>query len=77
MRVASIQLEIRDRPKVETVRHALALLEQARGSDLILLPEMWPSGFFAYDRYDSDAETLDGPTLQAMAEKARTLALMC
>lgn len=73
MRVTSIQLEIKDRPKAETVRHVLNLLEQARGSDLILLPEMWPCGYLAYDRYDSDAEPLDGPLVRIMAEKARAL----
>ena len=34
MRVTSIQLEIRDRPKAETIGHVRELLEQTRGSDL-------------------------------------------
>jgi len=73
MRVSSIQLEIKDRPKEETLRHVLALLEQARGSDLILLPEHWPYGFLSFSRYDSDSETLDGPTVEAIREKAQDL----
>ncbi len=73
MRVTSVQLEIRDRPGEETVRHALGLLDEARGSDLILLPELWPCGYFAFDRYAEGAETLDGPTVRAMGRKAREL----
>jgi predicted amidohydrolase len=73
MRVSSIQLAIAERPKEETLRHVLALLDQARGSDLILLPEHWPCGFLSFARYDSDSETREGPTVQAIREKARDL----
>jgi predicted amidohydrolase len=74
MRVSSIQLAIKDRPKNETVAHVLALLDQARGSDLILLPEHWPCGFVSFDRYESESESLDGPIVQAIRQKTRTLA---
>jgi predicted amidohydrolase len=60
-----------DRPKAETVEHALGLVEQAAGSDLILLPEIWPCGFFSFDRYRSDSEALEGPTVTAFRQKAR------
>jgi len=73
MRVSSIQLAIEERPKEETLQHVLALLERARGSDLILLPEHWPCGFLSFARYESDSETLDGPTVQAIREKSRDL----
>jgi predicted amidohydrolase len=73
MRVSCVQLEIRQRPKADTLRHVLALLEQARGSDLILLPEMWPCGYGAFDRYASESEPLDGPTVRALREKASEL----
>jgi predicted amidohydrolase len=73
MRVSSIQLAIADRPKQDTLRHVLALLDRARGSDLILLPEHWPCGFLSFGRYDSESETLGGPTVQALRETARTL----
>ena len=71
MRVTSIQLEMKDRPKDETVVHALGLVDQAAESDLILLPEIWPCGFFSFDRYRSDSEALDGPTVTAFKQKAR------
>ena len=51
MRITSLQLEIRDQAKSAALERVLALMDQARGSDLILLPEIWPCGFFAFDRY--------------------------
>ncbi len=71
MRITSIQLGMKDRPKDETVEHALSLVDQASESDLILLPEIWPCGFFSFDRYRSDSESLDGPTVTAFKQKAR------
>lgn len=71
MRITSIQLGMKDRPKKETVAHALGLVDQASESDLILLPEIWPCGFFSFDRYRSDSESLDGPTVTAFKQKAK------
>jgi predicted amidohydrolase len=73
MRVTSLQLEIQDRPKEETVERVLALLDEAWGSDLILLPELWPSGYFSFARYAGDSEPLNGATVEALAGKARAL----
>jgi predicted amidohydrolase len=73
MRVSCVQLAITERPKVETLRHVLALLDQTRGSDLVLLPELWPCGFFAFDRYAADSETVAGPLVAALRAKAREL----
>ena len=71
MRVTSVQLAMRDRPKEENVEYALGMIDQAPPSDLILLPEIWPSGFFSFDRYEPDSERLDGPIVKAFKEKAR------
>lgn len=70
MRVTSIQLEIVDRTKDETLRHVLDLLDRSPQSDLILLPEVWPCGYFSFDRYQSQSESIDGPTVSALREKA-------
>jgi len=40
---------------------------------LILLPELWPCGYFAFDRYRSESEPVDGPTVSALQEKAAEL----
>jgi predicted amidohydrolase len=73
MRVTCIQLDIQDRPKAATLERVLALLDEAKGSDLILLPELWPIGYFSFARYAADSEPADGPTLRALGERARAL----
>ena len=73
MKVTSIQLGRREISKAEVTGHALELVDQASSSDLILLPEMWPSGFFRFDRYPVDAEQIDGPVVQAFREKAAAI----
>lgn len=75
MRVTSIQMEIKDGPKEENVKAALDLLDQAPPSDLILLPELWTCGFFSFHRYESDSETIHGPTVSALKEKAKTMGI--
>lgn len=73
MRVTAVQLDVGNGPKVARRRHALDLLERARGSDLILLPEMWPVGYFGFERYRREAEPIDGPSVRALQAKARDL----
>src|SRR5712672_1460157 len=73
MRVTCVQLEFPDRTKEESLHHVLRLLDEARGSDLILLPEIWPCGYFAYDRYAPDSETIAGQLVTTLREKAREL----
>jgi predicted amidohydrolase len=70
MLISSIQLEIKERPKFETLKWVLNLIEKARGSDLILLPEIWPIGYFSFSRYESKSEPQDGPTVKALQKKA-------
>ncbi len=49
------------------------LVRAARGADLVVLPELWGVGYFAFDRYTEQAETLDGVTVAAGREWAREL----
>lgn len=71
MRVTSIQLEMSDRSKNANVEYALGMIDRAPQSDLILLPEVWPCGFFSFDRYREDSETLDGFVVDAFKDMAR------
>jgi predicted amidohydrolase len=71
MRITSIQLEMKDRSKEENLAHALSLLDRAPASDLYLLPEIWPCGFFSFDRYRSDSEPIDGPVVNAFQKQAK------
>jgi predicted amidohydrolase len=73
MRVTAIQLKIEDRSKDDALAHVLAELDATSGSDLVLLPELWPCGYFSFARYAPDAEPLDGPLLKALCAKARDL----
>ena len=73
MRVSSIQLAANDNSKEQMLAHVLSLLQQTRGSDLVLLPELWPSGAFSSQRYQTDAESIDGPILKALRAKAAEL----
>lgn len=73
MRITSIQLEIQDTPKGKTLERVLGLIERVPPSDLILLPELWPCGYFSFDRYWNDSEPIDGPTVRALQQKAAQL----
>lgn len=71
MKATVLQMEVADRSKAEAVARALALVDAAPPSDLIVMPEMWPTGFFSFERYRAEAEPLDGPTVAALAARAR------
>lgn len=42
----------------------------ARGADLVVLPELFSVGYFAFDAYARSAEGLDGPTLSRLRAAA-------
>jgi predicted amidohydrolase len=71
MKISSIQLEIADRSKDENLKYALDSLDGVSDSELILLPEIWPSGYFSFDRYQAESEPVDGPTVELFRNKAR------
>lgn len=71
MKVSSVQLEIEDRSKDENVKYALAMLDQVLDADLILLPEIWPTGYFSFDRYQAESEPVNGPTVEIFRNTAR------
>jgi len=71
IKVASIQMTIGDETKSERIARAEALLDQARGAELVVLPEIWNIGYFAFDLYEKESERIDGETASRMAAKAR------
>ncbi|GAB7054423.1 MULTISPECIES: carbon-nitrogen family hydrolase [Paenibacillus] len=74
MKVASIQLEIKDsETKEQRIERADGLLDQAKGSDLIVLPEIWATGYFSFDRYKAEAEPMDGPFVKRFSAKAKEM----
>lgn len=79
MKIASVQVEIRDgETKEERIRRVGAKLDALNGYDLIVLPEIWATGYFSFDRYTEEAETMEGPFVQTFAAKAKKLgAYLC
>jgi predicted amidohydrolase len=74
VRVHLIQLAYGDDESIEDRRdRVVALVRAQTGADLVVLPELWPQGGFAYDRWEDLAEPTDGPTVQALRAAARDL----
>lgn len=73
-RVALIQLASpRDETQADRIDRAEALLREHTDVDFFVLPELWSAGYFAFDRYDELAETLDGPTVSMCRRVATDL----
>ncbi|MEW2047930.1 carbon-nitrogen family hydrolase [Streptomyces sp. NBC_00377] len=72
MRASLIQIAVEEGESVEARRLRVAGLvrEQAGAADLVVLPELWTTGAFAYEDFGSGAEPLEGPTYEAMAKAA-------
>ncbi|MFC6596804.1 carbon-nitrogen family hydrolase [Kitasatospora paranensis] len=72
MRASLIQLAVSDsEPPAERRARAAALVRAQDAADLVVLPELWPVGGFAYEAWSTGAEPLDGPTAEAMSAAAR------
>ncbi|MFI1293174.1 carbon-nitrogen family hydrolase [Streptomyces sp. NPDC020792] len=71
MRASLIQIAVNEGESVDSRRGRVAALvgEQA-GADLVVLPELWTTGAFAFEEFEREAEPLEGPTYEAMAKAA-------
>lgn len=58
-------------PLTERVERVAELVREQRGADLVVLPELWAHGGFAYPSWREEAEALTGPTVTALREAAR------
>jgi predicted amidohydrolase len=74
--VACVQLDLGDTPPVDRLAQAVEAVESIARADLVVLPELWPTGYFSFERYADTAEPLDGPTVTAMAELARRRSIL-
>ncbi|GGY19271.1 carbon-nitrogen family hydrolase [Streptomyces djakartensis] len=71
MRASVIQISVDEGESVESRRRrAAGLVREQAGADLVVLPELWTTGAFAYDDFGREAEPLEGPTYEAMAKAA-------
>ncbi|KJY44198.1 acyltransferase, partial [Streptomyces sp. NRRL S-444] len=72
MRASLIQIAVTDGESVASRRARVAdLVRDQAGSDLVVLPELWTVGAFAYEQFETEAEPLDGPTYEVMSKAAR------
>ncbi|MFG3272207.1 carbon-nitrogen family hydrolase [Streptomyces luteogriseus] len=71
MRASVIQIAVNEDESVEARRRRVAaMVREQAGSDLVVLPELWTTGAFAYEAFGREAEPLEGPTYEAMAKAA-------
>ncbi|GAA4283599.1 carbon-nitrogen family hydrolase [Brevibacterium daeguense] len=75
MRVSAIQLSYTDEDSQPArIERAVQLVRAQRGSDLVVLPELWSPGGFSYRDWGRRAETVEsGPTVQALSAVAREI----
>ncbi|CAM5465553.1 MULTISPECIES: carbon-nitrogen family hydrolase [Streptomyces] len=71
MRASLLQIDVNEDESVESRRVRVAsLVREQAGADLVVLPELWTTGAFAYEEFGTEAEPLEGPTYEAMAKAA-------
>ncbi|HZG03236.1 MAG TPA: carbon-nitrogen family hydrolase [Streptomyces sp.] len=75
MRASLLQIGVDPDETVEARRaRAAALVREQSAADLVVLPELWTVGAFAFDSFAAEAEPLRGPgarTAEAMSAAAR------
>ncbi len=71
MRVALVQVSSPlDEPVKDRIARVGELVTGLVGVDLVVLPELWAPGYFAFDRYEELAESIDGALIREVAEWA-------
>ncbi|AKJ11985.1 acyltransferase [Streptomyces incarnatus] len=71
MRASLIQIAVNEDESVDSRRQRVAaLVREQAGADLVVLPELWTIGAFAYEEFGREAEPLEGPTYETMAKAA-------
>ena len=62
MKVAIVQFAVNDEEsKEQKIIRMEGILDNLKGTDLIVLPELWNIGFFAYEEYAKQSELLTVP----------------
>jgi len=71
VRASILQVDVKDTESVDSRRTRVAgLVREQAGADLVVLPELWTTGAFAYEEFGAEAEPLVGPTYEVMAKAA-------
>lgn len=71
--VALVQLAVNDaEPVYERIPRALGLVREAsQGAEVVVLPELWPSGAFSFESAAEHAQSLDGPLVADLGVLAK------
>ena len=74
MRVHVVQLSYGDDETLGArVDRVVEMVRAQHGADLVVLPELWPDGGFAYDGWEAAAQPLDGPVVNTLRDATREL----
>lgn len=74
MKVALIQLGYGDdEPMDARIDRVADLVEQQRGHDLVMLPELWSAGGFDYRAWPDAAQPVNGPVAQRLSAAAASI----
>ena len=77
MRVAVVQVGYGDEePMQERVSRVADLVRAQAGHDLVVLPELWAPGGFAYREWTERAQPVEGSIGSAMSQAARDVGVM-
>ena len=70
--IALLQLAVDDtEPVYERVPRVIGMIRQAaQRAELIVLPELWPTGAFSYETMATHAQPLDGPLMDDLSAVA-------
>jgi predicted amidohydrolase len=72
MKIALLQVASPDAEGIDERRDRVAgMIRTAADADLIVLPELWAAGYFAFDHYERDAEASRGRTVEDLSALAR------
>jgi len=75
MHVALYQVSSPDtEPREDRVSRVAEEVAHFRAADIIVLPELWTTGFFHFDRYRDEADPLEGRTTTVLSLAARASA---
>jgi predicted amidohydrolase len=73
-RVHIVQVAYGDRePVAERIERVSELVRAQQSADLVVLPELWSHGGFAFSTWQKRAEEITGPTVTAIAAAARSI----
>ncbi|MET8288941.1 carbon-nitrogen family hydrolase [Streptomyces sp. NPDC051643] len=71
MHASLLQIDVKATESVDSRRRRVAaLVREQAGVDLVVLPELWTTGAFAYESFAAESEPLEGPTAEVMAKAA-------